>query len=83
MSVDDFIAGPNGEMDWRVWNWDDDLKKYEFELTEAVGTIILGRKMTDDFVSYWSDVMTKPDDPVVDRSIACICEKDDRNTNGC
>jgi len=71
MSVDGFIAGPNGEMDWMVWNWDDNLKKYVFELNEAVGTILLGRKMTDGFVSYWSDVMTKPDDPLsVDRSHA-------------
>jgi dihydrofolate reductase len=71
MSVDGFIAGPNGEMDWMVWDWDDKLKKYVFELTEAVDTILLGRKMTDGFVSYWSDVMTKPDDPSsIDRSHA-------------
>jgi dihydrofolate reductase len=64
ISVDGYIAGPNGEMDWMVWNWDDDkLKKYVFELTEPVATIILGRKMTDGFVSYWSEIMTKPDDP--------------------
>jgi dihydrofolate reductase len=65
MSVDGYIAGPNGEMDWMVRNEDDDkLINYVFELTESVDTIILGRKMTDGFVSYWSDVMmTKPDDP--------------------
>jgi dihydrofolate reductase len=63
MTVDRYIAGANGEMDWMVWNWDDKLKKYVFELTEPVDTIILGRKMTDGFVSYWSAVMTKPDDP--------------------
>ena len=54
MSLDSYIAGPNGEMDWMVWNWDDKLKNYVFELTEPVDTIILGRKMTDGFVSYWS-----------------------------
>ena len=63
MSVDSYIAGPNGEMDWMVWNQDDKLKNYVFELTEPVDIIILGRKMTDGFVSYWSAVMTKPDDP--------------------
>jgi dihydrofolate reductase len=69
ISLDSYIAGPNGEMDWMVWNWDDKLKKYVFELTEPVDTILLGRKMTDGFVSYWSDVMTKPDDPSsIDRS---------------
>ena len=63
MSVDGYIAGPDGEMDLTVWNWDDKLKNYVFELTEPVETIISGRKMTDGFVSYWSDVMTKADDP--------------------
>jgi hypothetical protein len=41
MSVDGHIAGPTGEMDWMVWDWDDKLK-YVFELTEPVDTIILG-----------------------------------------
>jgi dihydrofolate reductase len=71
MSVDSYISGPNGEMDWVVWDWDDKFKNYVFELTEPVDTILLGRKMTDGFVSYWSDVMTKPDDPSsIDRSHA-------------
>ena len=71
MSVDSYISGPNGEMDWVVWDWDDKFKNYVFELTEPVDTILLGRKMTDGFISYWSDVMTKPDDPSsIDRSHA-------------
>jgi dihydrofolate reductase len=71
MSIDGYIAGLNGEMDWMVWNWDDKLKNYVFESTDPIDTIILGRKMTDGFVSYWSDVMTKPDDPSsIDRSHA-------------
>jgi len=44
---------------------------YVFELTEPVDTIHLGRKMTEGFISYWSDVTTKPDDPSsIDRSHA-------------
>ena len=63
LSVDSYIAGPNGEMDWMVWNWDDKLKKYVFELTDSVETIILGRKMMDGFVSEFERLMNKPDDP--------------------
>jgi len=63
MSIDGYIAGPNGEMDWMIWDFDDKLKNYIYESTESVDTIILGRKMTDGFISYWSDIMTKPGDP--------------------
>ena len=63
MSIDGYIAGPNSEMDWLVWNWDDKLKEYVNELTESVDCILLGRKMTEGFISYWSDAMSKPDHP--------------------
>jgi dihydrofolate reductase len=63
MSIDGYISGPNGEMDWLVWNWDDKLKEYVNQLTESVDSILLGRKMTESFISHWSDVITKPDNP--------------------
>ena len=62
MSIDGYIAGPNGEMDWMVGLQDDKVIKYENELMESIDTILLGRKMTDVFISYWSDVIKKPDD---------------------
>jgi dihydrofolate reductase len=63
MSIDGCIAGPNGEMDWMVGLSDDKLIKYAYELMESIDTILLGRKMTDVFISTWSDVINKPDDP--------------------
>ena len=63
MSIDGCIAGPNGEMDWMVGLSDDKHINYAYELMESIDTILLGRKMTDDFISYWSDVISKPDDP--------------------
>jgi hypothetical protein len=32
VSIDGFVSGPNGEMDWIVWNWDDEIKKYVWEV---------------------------------------------------
>ena len=63
MSIDGCIAGPNGEMDWMVGLSDDKQIKYAYQLMESIDTILLGRKMTDAFISYWSDVINKPDDP--------------------
>lgn len=56
ISVDGFIAGPSGEMDWMVWNWDDPLKDYVRALTDSVDTIVLGRKLAQEFIPYWEKV---------------------------
>jgi dihydrofolate reductase len=42
---------------------DNELIKYAYKISESVDTILLGRKMTDVFISFWLDVMNKPDDP--------------------
>jgi dihydrofolate reductase len=54
MTVDGYIAGPNGEMDWMVFNWDNEINKYVTELTEPVDTIVLGRKLAQGFIPHWA-----------------------------
>ena len=63
MSVDGYVAGPNGEMDWMVWDWDEEVKQYVTGLTESVDCIILGRKLAEGFIPHWSAVAANPDDP--------------------
>ena len=63
MSVDGFVGGPGGELDWMTWDWDDKIKKYVSELTDSIDTILLGRKMTEGFVSHWTNVTANPQDP--------------------
>jgi len=54
MTVDGYIAGPNGELNWVVWDWDDELKKYVTEITETVDCIVIGRKLAQGFIPYWA-----------------------------
>jgi len=54
MTVDGYIAGLNGEMDWMTYNWDDQLKNYVQELTDPVDCIVLGRKLAQGFIPYWA-----------------------------
>ena len=67
MSVDGFVAGPNGELDWMTWDLGGDLEKYMkfiLDLHEPVDTILLGRKMTGGFISHWENVVdNQPDSP--------------------
>jgi dihydrofolate reductase len=64
LSIDGYIAGPNGEMDWMTWNWDDQLKDFVTNLTDGIDTILLGRGMAGGFIGHWSNVVNNtPDDP--------------------
>jgi len=63
ITIDGFVAGINGELDWMEWNWSNYIKNYVGDLTDSVDTILLGRKMTDGFISHWTNVMNNPDDP--------------------
>ena len=43
ISVDGYMAGPNGEMDWLTIPWTDDLNSYVDDIWKPVDTIVLGR----------------------------------------
>lgn len=63
ITVDGFVAGPNGELDWMTFEMDDKAKAYVNALTDSSDTILLGRKMTDGFVNYWTSVLDNPESP--------------------
>ena len=53
-SVDGYMAGPNGEMDWVTLPWTDDLNAYTDALTEPVDCIVLGRRLAEGFIPAWA-----------------------------
>ena len=63
MSIDGFVAGSNGEMDWMSMNWDDVLNNYVIGLTDSIDTIVLGKNLASGFIPYWKNVASIPDDP--------------------
>lgn len=60
MSLDGFIAGPNGEMDWMMWDWDTPVKEFVQGLTAPVDTIVMGRKLAEGFIPTWTDRSKDP-----------------------
>jgi len=58
MTIDGFVAGPNGELDW-MWisgERDEPVFVKVIELADSCDTILLGRKMTRGFIDYWENV---------------------------
>jgi dihydrofolate reductase len=53
-TVDGYMGGPNGEMDWATVPWTDDIKAYIDALAEPVDTIVLGRKLAEGFIPAWA-----------------------------
>src|ERR1700730_14195111 len=65
MTIDGFVAGPNGEQDW-MWIGGKDEAGFRkvIELADSCDTILLGRKMTREFINHWENVVDNlPDSP--------------------
>jgi dihydrofolate reductase len=61
MTLDGFVAGPEGQLDWMTRNLDEGVIARIVQLTDTSDTILLGRKMTEGFIKYWEAV--QPDSP--------------------
>ena len=59
ISLDGFAAGPNGEMDWIVY--DGEIFKNAIALTDHTDTAIYGRTTYQMMVGYWPTVPANPD----------------------
>jgi len=57
MSLDGFVARPNGELDWMwIGKQDEAILHRVIELADTCDTILLGRIMTPGFIDYWEDM---------------------------
>lgn len=65
MTINGYVAGPNGENDWMSWNPDPEFLAYLNSLIDSSDTILLGRKLaTGGFIEHWEGVAEKnPDAP--------------------
>ncbi|MEQ8833269.1 MAG: dihydrofolate reductase family protein [Miltoncostaeaceae bacterium] len=52
-TVDGFMAGPDGAMDWMSTDWSDDVGSHVEALMEGVDHMILGRRLAEGFIPHW------------------------------
>jgi dihydrofolate reductase len=70
LSLDGFVCGPSGEMDWMVWEWDRVLKDYAAELTTSADTFLMGRATGEGMAMYWPTVFSNPESKEEDKWMA-------------
>ncbi len=74
MTLDGFVAGPNGELDWMwIGKRDAAILQKVIELAYTCDTILLGRKMTRGFIDHWENVFdnqpTSVEQPLAQRMV--------------
>lgn len=57
VTVDGFVAGKEGQLDWMSPEMDILQLQLLKELTDSMDTILLGRKMAEGFTAYWENVV--------------------------
>jgi dihydrofolate reductase len=60
ISVDGFVAAPNGEEDWNV-KPDENIWQIINELPDSSDTLLLGRKMAENFIPHFESFDTEND----------------------
>ncbi len=53
-TLDGYMAGPQGEMDWMTFPWSDDVGAYIGDLMAPVDHILLGRHLAEGFIPHWA-----------------------------
>ncbi|WXA90584.1 dihydrofolate reductase family protein [Pendulispora brunnea] len=53
MSIDGFVGGPNGEVDWLFRSMDDRAARWVMDTLSQAGVHIMGSRTYHDMVAYW------------------------------
>ena len=64
MTIDGFVAGPNGENDWVFLPGKQDPAAFQFliDMADSCDTILMGRKLPGEFVGHWENVLDNQHD---------------------
>jgi dihydrofolate reductase len=72
LSVDGFVCGEQGEMDWLTWDWDDALKNYVTDLTAPCDLLVMGHGLAKGFIPHWQGLAEQADAAEFEKKMANI-----------
>ncbi|MEU8266671.1 dihydrofolate reductase family protein [Sphaerisporangium sp. NPDC049002] len=55
VTLDGFVEGPGGELDWNIGVFDSGMEGYADEQITGVDTLLLGRRTYEVFIGYWPE----------------------------
>lgn len=60
ITVDGFMAGPKGELDWHFENWNEEMATYAYEQLNTMDTILAGRVTYQNMANFWPSAAANP-----------------------
>jgi len=63
VTLDGFFAGPDGELDWFVW--DDQMAQYSRDLLGSIDAMLFGRVTYELMAGYWPAATAAAEDPII------------------
>jgi dihydrofolate reductase len=70
MTINGYVAGPNGENDWMTWNPDEEFMQFLNAQYDSSDTMLLGRKLADGFIEFWQSTLDKnPNTPLAKKIV--------------
>ena len=70
LSLDGYLSGPHGELDWHFESWDEEMGTRLLEQLDEADTILLGRNTYEAMSGYWPVRPCASDFPRQDLAIA-------------
>lgn len=69
LTIDGFVAGVNGEMDWMEHAWSHDLIEFVTKLTNSIDTIVMGKNLAEGFIPHWAAIAGDKNNPEHDAGV--------------